>query len=633
MVDKSYEFVSVEKISSVYDIHEILNNPSKICRFFLDNDDEVLYVTSEGCAYGLISIGDMIRYYREQYEEVPINKNFSYVKEENDYLGAENFFKNRKYINEIPVVKGELFLGVIRNSCRFPNEKSREELKCQLMFAERALDYQVETIQQFAKLGYKFLINKRNVSNVSKDVLGALTKEDKMVLENRYKLIRSISPEMLVKMTKTEQVDYLKKNLSRKGNMEKFIQPFLDWKELKLSVKNGISCYEDCHNDTFYISGGIRNNPNAPEHAKRKIWMLGFCTVFGNWVNDAETIQYYMQKQLNASGFYNYEIVNYAGMISADLRAFLLTESISLDDIIVIYDRCLEDNTMFSDSENIHCIWDFTDIYLKNINTLTEHVFESIHHCDGFINKQIAAKMYEGIIPFLSRDDTNVRPRRTLQDYYITPQIYIYYERYANRYHLSRESGMRTGAIVMNCNPFTFGHRYLIEQACAQVDKLYVFVVEENKSYFSFVDRFDMVKRGTADIKKVQVLPSGKYIISKDTFAEYFIKDQIVEEPDDMDYDVRIFGEVVADILGISCRFVGEEPFDQVTRKYNETMKRILPEYHVDVVEIPRKELEGNVISASMVRKYMEEGALDRVHELVPESTVDVCRSYMRSKN
>ena len=33
------------------------------------------------------------------------------------------------------------------------------------------------------------------------------------------------------------------------------------------------------------------------------------------------------------------------------------------------------------------------------------------------------------------------------------------------------------GAIVMNCNPFTMGHRYLIETAASQVDRLYVFVL------------------------------------------------------------------------------------------------------------------------------------------------------------
>ena len=63
----------------------------------------------------------------------------------------------------------------------------------------------------------------------------------------------------------------------------------------------------------------------------------------------------------------------------------------------------------------------------------------------------------------------------------------------------------------MNCNPFTLGHRYLIEQASEKVDHLYVFVVEEDKSFFPFSDRIGLVKKGTADLKNITVKPSGKY--------------------------------------------------------------------------------------------------------------------------
>ena len=90
---------------------------------------------------------------------------------------------------------------------------------------------------------------------------------------------------------------------------------------------------------------------------------------------------------------------------------------------------------------------------------------------------------------------------------------------------------------------------------------------------------------------------------------------------DDMDYDVRIFGEVVADMLGITCRFVGEEPFDKVTQKYNETMKRILPEYGVEVIEMSRALSEGEIISASKVRQCLKDKDMDSIKRLVPLST------------
>ena len=176
----------------------------------------------------------------------------------------------------------------------------------------------------------------------------------------------------------------------------------------------------------------------------------------------------------------------------------------------------------------------------------------------------------------------------------------------------------------MNCNPFTKGHRYLIEQALRRVDKLYVFVVEEDKSYFAFQDRIRMVQQGVEDLADVRVIPSGKYILSKDTFAQYFEKEN-VHVIENMDYDIRIFGEVVAKDLGIQYRFVGEEPFDRVTKAYNETMKRILPEYGVTVVEIPRAVCDaesGNIISATLVRKALEEKNWQEIEMLCPISTV-----------
>ncbi len=122
----------------------------------------------------------------------------------------------------------------------------------------------------------------------------------------------------------------------------------------------------------------------------------------------------------------------------------------------------------------------------------------------------------------------------------------------------------------------------------------------------------------------VHVVPSGRYIISLDTFAQYFEKDQI-EKIDSMDYDVYIFGEVVAAGLGIQYRFVGEEPLDRVTRAYNETLKRILPVFDVTVVEIPRITVEKcgqEVVSATLVRKALQEKDTYMLERLCPESTV-----------
>ena len=149
-----------------------------------------------------------------------------------------------------------------------------------------------------------------------------------------------------------------------------------------------------------------------------------------------------------------------------------------------------------------------------------------------------------------------------------------------------KETGIKSGAVVMNCNPFTYGHQYLIETASRLVDILYVFVVEENKSIFSFEDRLCMVQNGVKDFPNVVVLPSGKFMISSITFPGYFMKDNPGNDCFDSFLDLKIFAYYIAPTLGISIRFVGEEPFDKVTAQYNYDMKIILSRNDIDVIKL-----------------------------------------------
>ena len=179
------------------------------------------------------------------------------------------------------------------------------------------------------------------------------------------------------------------------------------------------------------------------------------------------------------------------------------------------------------------------------------------------------------------------------------------------------------GAIVMNCNPFTLGHKYLICESAKKVDHLYIFVVEEDKSFFPFKDRIELVKAGTAEFNNVVVVPSGKLIISSVTFPGYFLKDSPDSIGVDTSMDVDIFAKYIAGPLRITKRFVGEEPLDIVTRSYNKSMKEILPRYKIQVDEISRKEMAGKVISASRVRKALKDEDFDIISQLVPETTLN----------
>lgn len=188
----------------------------------------------------------------------------------------------------------------------------------------------------------------------------------------------------------------------------------------------------------------------------------------------------------------------------------------------------------------------------------------------------------------------------------------------SKEYTLNSSDG---GTIVMNCNPFTYGHRYLIETASKMVKHLYILVVEENKSEFTFQDRFEMVKQGCADLKNVTVLPSGKFIISSITLPEYFEKAQNQNAIIDASVDIELFATKIAPALGAKKRFVGEEPFCAITNQYNNAMKKEFPKYGIELIIIPRKEIDGMAISATNVRKLMKEQKYDELRSLVPETT------------
>ena len=178
------------------------------------------------------------------------------------------------------------------------------------------------------------------------------------------------------------------------------------------------------------------------------------------------------------------------------------------------------------------------------------------------------------------------------------------------------------GAVVMNCNPFTNGHRYLIETAARQVDHLFLFVVREDRSVFPFDVRMRLVQEGVADLGNVIVLDSADYIVSSATFPTYFLKKDDPVARIQMELDVTLFGSRIAPFFGITRRFVGTEPCCPLTGGYNEAMKRILPLYGIEVVEIERKLTDTGVISASRVRELLVLNELSRLSEFVPETTL-----------
>lgn len=205
------------------------------------------------------------------------------------------------------------------------------------------------------------------------------------------------------------------------------------------------------------------------------------------------------------------------------------------------------------------------------------------------------------------------------------PGITDYREYLAER-RVHDAGGPKIGCIVVNCNPFTLGHRYLMERASEACSRFYVIVVEENMSRFSFEDRYEMIRLGTGDIRNMTLLRSGPYAVSSATFPTYFLKDRGEKSAalQQTRLDLALFLRLYVPALGINVRFVGTEPMSPVTNMYNDAMREVLVPSGVEVVEVERMPSEfGDPVSASAARAAMDSGDISRISSYLPATTLD----------
>ena len=185
----------------------------------------------------------------------------------------------------------------------------------------------------------------------------------------------------------------------------------------------------------------------------------------------------------------------------------------------------------------------------------------------------------------------------------------------------------RVAAIVMNANPFTLGHAYLAERAAQENDRVHLFIVSEDASFFPHDVRVRLVREGTAHLPNVVLHESSSYIVSQATFPSYFQKDEDDAIRGHAQLDLTVFTKIAA-ALRITRRYVGAERASRVTRLYNATMRTLLPQAGIACEIIPRKEYAGMPISASTVRSRIKDGNLSALAALVPPATL----AYLRSE-
>lgn len=373
------------------------------------------------------------------------------------------------------------------------------------------------------------------------------------------------------------------------------------------------------------------NNSILNDDKRNIIYIVGPCIVAGLFVWNTQTLIYYIQQMLDKAQLdYVIKPIAVAEHAYRKIKKELpdMIED-SYNNMVIFMEEDIRDTVEIEASHKIQVYdLDLTDVYDESTDEKPLY-YDRPMHTNARGNEAIANRIFDKLIlpvaeKNLAQESAEAvnKPRLTIG---LKRRLDEYLDEIRVQCLLTVRPGKR-GAIVMNCNPFTLGHKYLIEQARRSVEQLLIFVVEEDRTQIPFADRFEMVKRGVAEMENVHVFPSGEFILSFHTLPSYFAKESLQEERIDASKDVHIFGAYIAPALDISVRFTGTEPLDKVTRQYNEEMGRTLKEYGIGYIEIPRMEDKDGVISASRVRKYMENDDWENVRKLVPESTYEYLR-------
>jgi [citrate (pro-3S)-lyase] ligase len=368
-----------------------------------------------------------------------------------------------------------------------------------------------------------------------------------------------------------------------------------------------------------YISGRRITTDSVMEY-KNKIFVLGNSVAYGRGSEDKNTIPSVMQRILNTSEV-PYEVVT-CGVPEAISLYNVIEEAKKGDKIIIIVGGYIGDvvSKVFSASSNIEII---SLNYLFDRPHDLGEVYYDIFHLNYVGNERVAKeiiKLLQGSnnVGIVKCDGTDILVKDNCKEI-----MEMGLKEYIDEIEKLKVDVKNVGAVIMTCNPFTYGHRHLIECAAKHVDHLYVFVVEEDRFYFSSEDRYALVKAGTKDMPNVTVLQSGSILVSTVTFPEYFNRDNLHEVTVNPALDIEIFAKYIAPVLNITKRFVGNEPICHVTNQYNNIMREVLTKYSIEFVEFKRKEAGGKPISASRVRKLIAERDAQGIKELVPPTTYD----------
>ena len=359
------------------------------------------------------------------------------------------------------------------------------------------------------------------------------------------------------------------------------------------------------------IVNGERVTVGQPEEADRTIWFFGPCFILGGYVEDKHTIESFLQEKINRAG-YSCKVVNYGCYESPYQRMIRITSTpMKPGDIVVMHVV----NRPVNGTESI----DLMDILDRN-EAPAGWLLNLPVHCNHKANRLFADDLFERMVKdgVLTGGLEREEKRSMLSCELAVNSLYL--DLHFNDFH--PKEGEKIGFVGMHGNPFTRGHRYLIETASKQVDRLIVTIIEDELGIFSYAERFAMAVEGTRDLPNVRIVPAGPFQATRNVFQEYFVRVEPTAMRESATVDTLIFAEIIAKRLEVTYRFLGDEKHNPKMQFFNELVKEILPAYGIEAVELPRAQADGHAISASVARKAGEEGDRKTLLANVPESTL-----------
>ena len=573
-----YQFVPRQEMRSVLDIADFPENSrAEIAyRYFVYDSEEAMYIEENGVLIGMVSIGDLERYYGNRKDRLEINRLISRIGEK-DEAKAVVFFGKFKTFFECPIVNSQGQLeGVMKRAIRYD---IRQDQIASLV------------VSRYLKEQWHRKELSRFVANTKVQLVLYYTEEAPVMRALADRKRSGVTDgdregeEIYWKGLSERQWDVFLGKSGIVGHLKK------EFGNFHTQLVKGVSEIVAMKGEFYNCVDGSRITRGNPQNSDRCVIFYGPCSTVGAYCRDGETIESYFQNILNArrrsQAKPQIQVINRGLFNVTNFFSRMMTDRLSGSDIAVVF----VEKRWLTEEISRRCLYvgNLTDTYLE-IENLENNLLDGPDHCNYRVNKCLAERIYRDfeehhLLDMSLNASGGPDEAGQIQDYYIGSEVMSEVLCYMEQYDLLKEESMGIkGAMTLFADPFTERHRRAVETALQKVDRLYLFLSEDSNLNAALEERLQAAKEALRDLEdKVAIIPAGKYLFTK-KISRGIRKQRFCDA--DMEYDCDIFGEIFGGFMGIRYRFLVSEFHNSVEQKYTDTCINILPRFGITVEEL-----------------------------------------------